>query len=194
VFGPGVALNDVSQLVPGEEVVVRTDNEGQVLDIVSQLSLVTARVRYAQGNQIVLEDARGTTLNIGPNLRFVDARGRSVATANLQAGQTVALYIAPSTRRIYQLSAARADVEAANNPTYTAPGDTSFPNDDTFPGGNGGNIGTGQPPAGTHRSRWCSTTPRARCAPSEYSVTVRGHTEHDGHLHGNVYVHRTAAG
>jgi hypothetical protein len=174
VFGPAVALNSVAQLIPGEEVQVRTDNQGQVIEINSQLSLVTARVRSAQGNQIVLEDARGTTLTVGPNLRFIDARGRAVSTATLQPGQSIALFIAPSTRRIYQVSALRGDVDSASNPlTYTAPGDNTFPGDDnTFPGDN---TGINQPPAGTPQITLVQhNVTRPLRSGATVAVTVRG--------------------
>lgn len=135
-YNPAVELSDITRLLPGEEVRLSLNTEGQVVRVVAQVSLVTARVRFAQGNQIVLEDNRGTTLTIGSNLRFVDARGRVSTTANIPAGQSVALFIAPSTRRIYQVSASRADIAAATNPTYTAPGN----GDDNFPNTNNNNF------------------------------------------------------
>jgi hypothetical protein len=182
-FGPGVALNDIAELAPGEEVRVRTDDEGQVIDITSQVSLVTARVRSVQGNQIVLDDARGTTLTTGPNLRFVDARGRTVPTASLQAGQTITLYIAPSTRRIYQISRRRPDAPAGNNNTgNTLPEDNTFPGDplpgdNTFPGNDIGNDQPpiGQPPAGTPQITLVQhNVTRALRAGGTVAVTVRG--------------------
>ncbi|HEX8832955.1 MAG TPA: stalk domain-containing protein, partial [Abditibacteriaceae bacterium] len=146
VYGAPVALNDLSRLIPGEEVRVRVDEQNTVMQLTSMVTLATARVRYAQDNQIVLEDARGTALVIGPNLRFVDARGRSVPTANLQPGQTIALFIAPTTRRIYQASIFNSDLSAATNPTYVSPED----NNPTFPVG-GNNFppnGNNFPPTG----------------------------------------------
>lgn len=138
VYNPAVELSDLTRLMAGEEVRLSLNAQGQVVRVTSQVSLVTARVRFAQNNQIVLEDNRGTTLTIGSNLRFIDARGRASNTANLPVGQTVALFIAPSTRRIYQVSAARADIASATNPTYVAPDNTGNTNTgNTNTGANG---------------------------------------------------------
>lgn len=181
-FGPAVELNDLSRLLPGEEVRLALGADGEVTRITSLVSLVTARVRFAQGNQIVLEDARGTTLPIGPNLRFIDARGRVSTNANLPVGSVIALFIAPSTRRIYQVSASRADVAAATPSTYAPPDNgNAFPDDGTLPGPGGALPGTGQPPAGTPQINAVqhNATRPLRVA-GALTVTVRGTPDAQG--------------
>lgn len=183
-FGPAVELSDVSRLLPGEEVRLTLDEDDQVTQVNALVSLVTARVRQAQGGQIVLEDNRGTALTLGANLRFIDTRGRASVSANLPPGQIVALFIAPSTRRIYQVSASRADIAAATPSTYTAPG-TAPDNGDTFPDNNqfpdNRQIpGNGQPPFGTapagapQINSVQHNATRALRASGTLTVTVRG--------------------
>ena len=161
VFGNAVPLNGLSELQPNEQVLVRLDNNGNVVDVTSQVSVVTARVLRASGSQIVLDDGRNTTLTIGPNLRFIDARGRVSSTANLQPGQSVTLSIVPSTRRIYQVSA------ASDGGTYNPP-DDNFP-DDT-PGTNFPNDGSGAPQISLVQHN----ATRALRAGAVINVTVRG--------------------
>ncbi len=179
----------LGSIVPGEEVRLVLDAQNNVRQVVSNVSLIPSRVRFAGGNQIVLDDARGTTLTLGtgPNaVRMVDARGRVVNTATLQPGQNVALFVAPGTRNVYQISALSTDIAAANggvNPGGTIggnpgnpgnPGDT-FPGD-TFPGDNGNNGGTGnQLPAGTPRIQLVQHDARKALGNnSTLVVTVRG--------------------
>lgn len=175
VYNPAVELSDLTRLLPGEEVRLSLNAEGQVVRVTSQVSLVTARVRFAQNNQIVLEDNRGTTLTIGSNLRFIDARGRLSNSANLPAGSTVALFIAPSTRRIYQVSSARTDIAAATNPTYVAPDNGNDPNNtnpnpnpNTNPNTNQGANGAPQITLVQHNAA------RALRAGATLTVTVHG--------------------
>lgn len=147
VYGPPVPISDLSRIVPNEEVRLQLDDQNEVTQITSQIIVANARVRQAQGAQIVLEDARGTALTIGANLRFVDTRGRLSQTANVQPGQTVALFIAPGTRRIYQVSTFNNDVAGSTNPAYEGPDDggTYPPNTNTGGNNNNGNQGGTRP-------------------------------------------------
>jgi hypothetical protein len=128
-YAAPITLADVGRLVPGEEVRVSINDQDEATQIISYGLLATARVRYAQDNQIVLEDTAGTTLPIGPSLRYIDALGRSAARASLAAGTPVALFIAPTSRLIYQVSAFNADLAIAADPSYRVPtgGSTTYP-------------------------------------------------------------------
>jgi hypothetical protein len=150
-YGRPQPLADVSRLLPGEEIRVSLNENGEATRLTSFVTLATARVRYAQDNQIVLEDARGTTLTIGPNLRYTDSRGRSASTANLQPGSSVALFIAPGSRLVYNVSAASSDVSSATDPSYVAPDDsgTNYP-PNTAPPTNPGNTPPNTFPPGTN--------------------------------------------
>lgn len=103
----------LTSLMPGQEVRVRLNAQNQVTQIISTPTVRTARVRFAQGNRIVLDDVDDTTLVIGNEVRFVDAQGRAVNTANIQPGQTVALFMSPETGGVYQVSAHNNDIIVA---------------------------------------------------------------------------------
>ena len=139
LYGRAALLADIARLVPGEEVRATLDDAGTATQISSFVTFATARVRSSLDNQIVLDDARATTLVVGPSLRFLDARGRVQTLATLAPGQVVALFIAPGSRRIYQVSASPADVAFAANPNINPtanPNNTNpnnFPPDNTFP-------------------------------------------------------------
>lgn len=115
----------LSNLVPGEEVSLGLNPQNEVVRVSTRTSVISARVRSAQGNQIVLEDRWGTVINFGPTLRYLDPQGRLATTTTLRPGDMVALFIAPSTRAIYQVSANNADITGATAPPYTAPGTTT---------------------------------------------------------------------
>jgi hypothetical protein len=115
-YGTATLLGDPSaRLLPGEEVRLTLNASGQVTQITSLVSLVVARIRDVQDNQIILDDAQGTTLTVGANLRVFDARGRQVTNlSSLQSGARVALFIAPSTRRIFAVSASPAGLNRSD--------------------------------------------------------------------------------
>lgn len=161
-FSGSVLLADTSRLVPGEEVSFRVNGNNEITDLTAQSSLITARVLSAQNGRIVLDDGRNTTLNIGANLRFVDASGRASSVANLQRGDNVALFITPTQRRIYQVSALRDDLNAANGTGYT---DTNYP---PTTGGNQGGEGAPNITLVQHNAT------RPLRAGATVSVTVRG--------------------
>jgi len=94
---------DLSDLTPGEYVVLGLDAHGRVAHARAVVSLERAKVRSASGSSVVLED--GTTLTIGSVLRFVTAEGKPSATATLEPGETVLLFRHPQTRNIYRFSA-----------------------------------------------------------------------------------------
>ena len=161
-FSGSVRLADTSRLVPGEEVSFRVNGSNEITDITAQSSIITARVLSAQNGRIVLDDGRNTTLNLGANLRFIDAAGRVSNVANLQRGDSVALFVTPTQRRIYQVSALRADINAANGTGY---------NDATYPPDNGGNAGSEGAPNITLVQHNATRPLRAGAT---VSVTVRG--------------------
>ena len=157
-FMGSVTLADTSRLVPGEEVAFRTNTNGEITEIFGQASIITTRVLSAQNGRIVLDDGRNTTLNIGANLRFIDTAGRVSNVANLQRGDTVALFITPTQRRIYQVSALRDDLNAADGNGYSGPDNVGVP-----PGSSAPNITLVQ-----HNAT------RPLRAGATVSVTVRG--------------------
>lgn len=109
----------LARLVPGEEVSLGLNVNQQVTRIAARASVITARVRSAGGTQISLEDRWNTTLSIGPLLRYLDAQRRPAPTVEVRPGASVALFIAPTTRSIYQVSASSLDMAAP--PPYTPP-------------------------------------------------------------------------
>lgn len=91
-------------LVPGETVRVVLDGANRATQVTAIATVVLARVQYGAGNQIILDDANDTTLSIGPNLTYTDASGRASNAVNLNAGQTVALFLSPQNRTIVRVS------------------------------------------------------------------------------------------
>jgi hypothetical protein len=50
---------------------------------------------------------------IGQNLRYINPQGQASETANLRPGDEIVLFVSPDTRRVYQVSAYRNDVNSA---------------------------------------------------------------------------------
>ena len=98
----GVELNSLNA---GDTVRLNLDATGRVTQIITAATVVVARVQYANGNTIVLDDDRDTTLTLNNDLKYVDANGRAATAANLQAGQSVALFISRDSRQVYRVSA-----------------------------------------------------------------------------------------
>lgn len=105
----------------GDPVRLSLDANGRVTQITTVATVVVAKVQFAGGNQIVLDDERDTTITIGPNIRFVDASGKpSTTVANLAPGQNVGLFLSREGRTIYQVSAYAPDF-SATGPTNGTP-------------------------------------------------------------------------
>lgn len=98
----GVALNSLNA---GDDVRLNLDNTGRVTQIITAATVVVARVQYAGGNTIVLDDNNDTTLTLGNSLSYVDAQGRAATTANLKPGDSVALFLSRENRQVYRVSA-----------------------------------------------------------------------------------------
>lgn len=104
----------LSNISPGDSVRLSLDNTGRATQITSTATVLAARVQFAGQDQIVLDDERDTTLTLGPNLRFIDARGRvSSDASSLTAGQSIGLFISRDTKAIYQVSAFAPDFTAS---------------------------------------------------------------------------------
>ena len=108
----GVALNSLNN---GDDVRLNLDNTGRVTQVITAATVVVARVQYAGGNTIVLDDDRDTTLTLGNNLTYIDAQGRAATTANLRAGDSVALFLSREGRQVYRVSAYAPDYAQSAN-------------------------------------------------------------------------------
>lgn len=106
---------ELAAIQTGESVEVTLDDANRVRRLTAMPQVHVAKVRSVTGGRIVLDDARGTVINIGNQVRFLNARGRETATPRLRAGDEVVLFVSPDTRVIYQVSAYRQDVDAANS-------------------------------------------------------------------------------
>lgn len=158
-YGTTTRLNLASVRI-GENVTLELDDANRVSRLTVTPQVYVARVRSATGNRIVLDDARGTVVTVGNQVRFLNAQGREVTTANLQAGDEVVLFVSPDTRLIYQVSAYDPDVNAA----YGRPvSDTYIPPDTT-----GTNADTPEITQVTHNARG------ALRAGGTITITVRG--------------------
>jgi len=121
----------LATLVPNETVRVVLDGANRVSQLTALATVVIARVQYGAGDQIILDDANDTTLTLGQNLSYTDVSGRVSNTVNLNAGQSVALFLSPQNRTIYRVSS-----DPRDTTIQTTTGAT-----DPLPGG-------GLPPAG----------------------------------------------
>ena len=119
----GVGLNSLNN---GDDVRLNLDATGRVTQIITAATVVVAKVQFAGGNTIVLDDDRDTTLTLGQNLSYVDAQGKSATTANLQPGSSVALFLSREGRQVYRVSAYAPDY----TPNTATPGTP-----DPLPGG-----------------------------------------------------------
>lgn len=121
-----------NRIAPGEDVRLRLNSASEVTQITEMVSVLPARIREVQDDQITLDDAQGTLLSIGPNLRVYDSRGRVVGDASsLVIGQRVALFIAPATRRIFAISAAQNDLSLADSMAAGLPYEGDGPGTET---------------------------------------------------------------
>ena len=173
VYGAAVALGSpLTRLSVGEDVALQLNASGQVSRITSSVSLVVARIRDVQNEQIILEDAPGTTLTVGSSLRVVDERGRQSSNAGaLSPGQQIVLFIAPSTRRVFRVSALSTDLTLAQNAGSGAGNVDDNGDDNTLPDdatGSGDASGTPQINLVQHNAT------RPLRAGQTLSVTVRG--------------------
>ncbi len=106
---------NLSSFAAGDAVRISLDNANRVTQITSNPTVLAAKIQFAGGNQIILDDERDTTLTIGPNLRFVDPTGRvSNLATGLAPGQTIGLFISRDTKTIYQVSAFAPDFTPSN--------------------------------------------------------------------------------
>lgn len=162
IFGAPVATTE-SALVQGADVVLQLNARNEVTRATISTSVLPVRIRDVQGDTITLDDSRDTTLmaNSGSGVRVYDARGRQTDDAStLVPGQQVALFITPSTRRPFAVSAAPADVTLANNAGNDLPYDGGTDNPDV--------AGTPQINLVQHNAT------RALRAGQTLQVTVRG--------------------
>ena len=120
----GVAL---SSLDNGDDVRLNLDATGRVTQVITAATVVVARVQFAAGNTIVLDDNNDTTLTLGNNLSYVDAQGKTASTANLKQGDSVALFLSRENRQVYRVS--------AYAPDYTISGGGNTGNPDPLPNG-----------------------------------------------------------
>ena len=70
----GVSLGSLDS---GDDVRLNLDATGRVTQVITTATVVVARVQFAAGNTIVLDDDRDTTLTLGQDLTYVDAQGRT---------------------------------------------------------------------------------------------------------------------
>ncbi|MDF2439718.1 MAG: hypothetical protein JWN98_702 [Abditibacteriota bacterium] len=172
-YGPSVPI-ELSSIVPNEEVTVSLNAQNQVTQIVAQRAVQTARVRSVQGNQIVLDN--GLAVPINSFVRYISPTGQASQTVDVRAGQTVAIFVRPSTNAVYQISASQNDIAAASAVTVD---NGNFGNDNPGTGnlGNGGDV-TFPPnnlPAGTPRVELVQhNAAQALRAGQTLVVTVRG--------------------
>ena len=120
----GVNLNS---LTTGDAVRLNLDATGRATQIITAATVVVARVQFAGGNTIVLDDDRDTTLTLGQGLTYVDAQGRVANTATLRAGDSVALFLSRENRQVYRVSAYPPDYTVSTNANTGTP--------DPIPGG-----------------------------------------------------------
>jgi hypothetical protein len=173
VYDAAVSLGSpLTRLSVGEDVSLQLNASGQVSRITSSASLVVARVRDVQNEQVILEDAQGTTLTTGASLRVVDERGRQSSDASaLSPGQQIVLFIAPSTRRVFRISALAVDLTTAENAGSGSTNVGENGDDNTLPDdatGTGTASGTPQINLVQHNAT------RPLRAGQTLSVTVRG--------------------
>lgn len=120
----GVALNSLNV---GDDVRLNLDATGRVTQIITAATVVVARVQFAGGNTILLDDDRETTLTLGQNLSYVDAQGKPATTANLKPGDSVALFLSREGRQVYRVS--------SYAPDYTPSGGANTGTPNPLPGG-----------------------------------------------------------
>ncbi len=111
---------DLNSLNNGDDVRLNLDATGRVTQIITAATVVVAKVQFAGGNTIILQDDRETTLTLGPGLSYVDAQGRAATTANLQPGSSVALFLSRDSRQVYRVSAYPADYAVSSAVPGTA--------------------------------------------------------------------------
>lgn len=115
-------------LLPGEEVRLKLNANKQVTALTSQVLLAPAQVKTATKDQIVLNDGRDTTLNIGDQVKYVNKAGRPNTAVDVRPGDNVALFVAPSTYTIFAVYARDEEIKQAggtpNVATPVTPGTT----------------------------------------------------------------------
>jgi len=120
---------EFSALSPGNDVRLTLDASNSVVQILTSATIIIARVQYAGGSQIILDDDRDTTLTIGETISYTDPNGRESRTANLSGGQNVALFLSRETKSIYRVS--------SYAPDLVIPGSNNNNTPDPIPGGVG---------------------------------------------------------
>ncbi len=173
-----IALSNASNsnipLLPGDDVTLRLNSNSAVTYATTSVSLITARIRDVQGNQIILDDSAGTTLNAG-NLAIFDAQNQQANdTSVLQPGQRVVLFVAPSTRRVVAVSEAPSVLRQADSANVggndTTPPDNTLP-DNSLPN-DGSSTGTSSDTPQINLVQQNTTRPLR--SGDTLSVTVRG--------------------
>lgn len=102
-----------ADLHPGEQVQLTLNRRNRVVRVTATPSVTVAKVLSTSGNRITLDDGRNLPLVIGQNLRYINPQGQAAETANLRPGDEIVLFVSPDTRRVYQVSAYRNDVNSA---------------------------------------------------------------------------------
>jgi len=109
IFGGGAKANvapiDVSDLNPGDYVELTIDRDGQVTQGRAIALVECAKVKSADGPDLVLQDGR--KLTVGSALRFVTAEGKPSPTVTVQPGEWILLFHHPQTWLIFRVAATR---------------------------------------------------------------------------------------
>lgn len=112
VYGTIIPIN-ANDLRAGETVQLTLNRRNRATRVTTMPSVTVAKVLSTNGARITLDDGRNLPLVIGPNLRYVNPQGQEADTANLRPGDEIVLFISPETRRVYQVSAFRNDLNSA---------------------------------------------------------------------------------
>ena len=111
-YGTILPVNS-NDLRPGELVQLTLNRRNRVTRITAMPSVTVARVLSTSGPRITLDDDRNLSLTVGQNLRYINPQGQESDNVNLRPGDEIVLFVSPETRRVYQVSAYRNDVNSA---------------------------------------------------------------------------------
>lgn len=112
VYGTILPIS-AGDLRSGEPVQLTLNRRNRVVRVTATPSVTVAKVLSTSGNRITLDDGRNQPMVIGQNLRYVNPQGQVSDTANLRPGDEIVLFVSPETRRVYQVSAYRNDLNSA---------------------------------------------------------------------------------
>ena len=123
-------------LLPGEEVSLKLNNNKQVTALTSRVLMAPAQIKSATKDQIVLNDGRDTTLNMGDQVKYVNKAGRPNTAVDVRPGESVALFVAPSTYTIFAVYARDEEIKQAGGTPNLGATVTPGTNPGTVPGTN----------------------------------------------------------